>query len=381
MPSSCAPKLEARDPIWSLRNPSHHPKFVNTRQKDRMKWEDTEKGCSYQFCDLGKRGCCLKYISFTMGSRGAVGDCAARLASNMVLPGRHDKNRRVLCHPAKASEQRMPKSVCLVTLEHHHIVTNPHIVHNISQGKHIMSLLSQAYKGFNPKNFTKYILRLAYLRTLGASWILLGARGPYHLVFVANPPRASKALHNVSVVCQPLLLLACYGFRTMNAKVEHTLSDVSLERCPLCFGRGKPPPQGTRGDPPAILLNGSLHWMVNCNGVNNKKGHVFNSACTDGIMVFGTETEDFQEIQCQPELGCEAFPFRIFTLFIPGFSTKCIKLLGMHNDELVISWDFRGVYACNLKQNTVAKLAIEVSKFVSAIPFASANTKSLVRLA
>ncbi|KAM7481348.1 hypothetical protein LguiB_005931 [Lonicera macranthoides] len=83
---------------------------------------------------------------------------AARLASNMVLPGRHDKNRRVLCHRAKASEQRMPKSVCLVTLEHHHIVTNPRNVHKISQ--------------------------------------------------------------------------------------EHTLSDVSLERCPLCFGRGKPPPQG-----------------------------------------------------------------------------------------------------------------------------------------
>ncbi|KAM7465557.1 hypothetical protein LguiB_013119 [Lonicera macranthoides] len=93
---------------------------------------------------------------------------AARLASNMVLPGRHDKNGRVLCHPAKASEERMPKSVYLVTLEHHHIVINPCSVHNISQG----------------------------------------ARGPYHLVFVANPPRASKALHNVSIVCQPLLLLA-----------------------------------------------------------------------------------------------------------------------------------------------------------------------------
>ncbi|KAM7477759.1 hypothetical protein LguiA_025972 [Lonicera macranthoides] len=70
-----------------------------------MKWEDTEKGCSYQFCDLGKRGCCLKYISFTMGSRGAVGDCAARLASNMVLPGRHDKNRRMLCHSIQSTAQ------------------------------------------------------------------------------------------------------------------------------------------------------------------------------------------------------------------------------------------------------------------------------------
>ncbi|KAM7477754.1 hypothetical protein LguiA_025967 [Lonicera macranthoides] len=91
---------------------------------------------------------------------------AARLASNMVLPGRHDKNQRVLCHPAKASEERMPKSVYLVILEHHHIVTNPCSVHNISQG----------------------------------------ARGPYHLVFVANPPRASKALHNVNMVASPLRL-------------------------------------------------------------------------------------------------------------------------------------------------------------------------------
>ncbi|KAM7481748.1 hypothetical protein LguiB_006331 [Lonicera macranthoides] len=192
----------------------------------------------------------------------------------------------------------------------------------------------------------------------------------------------------------------------------------------------------TRGDPPAILLNGSLHWMVNRNGVNNDKGHVFNSACTDGIMVFGTETEDFQVLP-HPGVECyyhpeehenmrlfgtrdhlclchvswaemiyvwvlkdytnwvwdmrynvslnwdvKRFPFEhVIHVYIPEFNTKRIKLLGIHNGEIVISWDCRGVYGCNLKQNTVTKLASGVSNLGSAIPFASAYTKSLIRLA
>ncbi|KAM7477734.1 hypothetical protein LguiA_025947 [Lonicera macranthoides] len=144
---------------------------------------------------------------------------AARLASNMVLPGRHDKNRRVLCHPAKASEQRMPKSIWLVTLEHHHIVTNSRSVHNISQGRIIKALITILDRG---KPFTS------------------GVSKPAVFIDFVNQYLTGQTLYSTGSVF-------------FHAFAAYTLKDVSLKRRLKCVDRGKPFTSGV--SKPAVCVD------------------------------------------------------------------------------------------------------------------------------
>ncbi|KAM7481762.1 hypothetical protein LguiB_006345 [Lonicera macranthoides] len=185
-----------------------------------------------------------------------------------------------------------------------------------------------------------------------------------------------------------------------------------------------------RGSPPAILLNRSLHWMVNRNKVISS-----NHTCTDGIIVFGTETEDIRFLPHPGPKGCyngeeehenmyllemrehlclchvlwrqliyvwvledysnwvwdrrykvnlnwdvNRFPFNYSIDYSTRYNPKFLKVLGIRNSELVIAWDSRGVFSYNLEQNTVSKIKITVEGSSLPLPFASAFTKSLVSL-
>ncbi|KAM7491723.1 hypothetical protein LguiA_034644 [Lonicera macranthoides] len=179
--------------------------------------------------------------------------------------------------------------------------------------------------------------------------------------------------------------------------------------------------------PPAILLNGSLHWMVD-------HGRIIEDDCTYAIMVFGAQNEDFRVLPhpgdksvCRnrpaehfnmqllgtrehlwlchvfwgeihvwvlEDYACWAwdrrykvnlkwslwrFPFHLESRYDP----ITVRILGIHNGvELLISWYMRGMFLYNLEQNTVRKFAIfkvDESYYFPLICM-SAYTKSLVRL-
>ncbi|KAM7481761.1 hypothetical protein LguiB_006344 [Lonicera macranthoides] len=190
----------------------------------------------------------------------------------------------------------------------------------------------------------------------------------------------------------------------------------------------------TRRSPPPILVNGSLHWMVNRNKIKNRND-TSNRSCTDAIMVFDTETEDFQVLPHPGPRSCyyweeehahmyllgmrehlclchvsrdqviyvwvledyanwiwdrrykvnldwdvNHFPFECMN-YIPNYNPMFVTVLGIHDGELVIAWDLRGVYAYNLEQNTVSKIEFKVERSsMLLLQYASVYTKSLVSL-
>ncbi|KAM7485397.1 hypothetical protein LguiA_001406 [Lonicera macranthoides] len=191
------------------------------------------------------------------------------------------------------------------------------------------------------------------------------------------------------------------------------------------------PSSKTRSTQPAILLNGSLHWMVNRNEEVNEED--FNRPCTDAIMAFDTETEDFRLMPHPRDSSCyyrseehenmylslgtrgnlylchiswgevihvwvledyagwvwnrrykvnldwavKRFPFT--TAQNGVYSPKDVKVLGIHNGELMM-WRSRGLFSYDLEKNIVSKVAFKLEGCDIPTPWASAYTKSLVRL-
>ncbi|KAM7481763.1 hypothetical protein LguiB_006346 [Lonicera macranthoides] len=191
----------------------------------------------------------------------------------------------------------------------------------------------------------------------------------------------------------------------------------------------------TRGHRPAILLNRCLHWIVHRNDtINNNNNNIFNHPCKYAIMVFGTETEDFQvlphpgdacyyrpnehenmhllgtrdhmylchvtwneviHVWVLEDYACwvwnrrykvnldwdvKCFPFDDNPPNSPSYDTNYLKVLGAHNGELLIYWKARGLFSYHLEQNTVGKVAIKVEGCVTPSPWASVYTKSLISL-
>ncbi|KAM7478443.1 hypothetical protein LguiA_026656 [Lonicera macranthoides] len=163
----------------------------------------------------------------------------------------------------------------------------------------------------------------------------------------------------------------------------------------------------TTGHPPAILLNGPLHWLVYRYDItgNNNDNDILNHPCKYAIMVFGTKTEDFRVLP-HPGDACKhrytehnnmyldyanwgwARRYKInldwdvkhFPFNSTSYKPESIKVLGIHNGEILIYWESRGLFSYNLEQNTVGKVVINVEGCETPNPHASVYTKSLISL-
>ncbi|KAM7478431.1 hypothetical protein LguiA_026644 [Lonicera macranthoides] len=219
----------------------------------------------------------------------------------------------------------------------------------------------------------------------------------------------------------------CYYTYSLKSKVCK-----NLDYCSSCR---------TRSNSAAIMLNGSLHWMVYCNKIKDNKGPfnhtcpdgiTFNHTCPDGIILFDTKTEVFRVLPLPGDICCnnptehgnmhllgtrdhlcichvswgevihvwvlkdyvrwawdrrykinlnwdlKRFPFEgNFGNTVP-YRPRYVRPLGINTEELVISWDFRGVFTCNLKQNIVSKIPIKANERSDLVPYASAYTRSLI---
>ncbi|KAM7481134.1 hypothetical protein LguiB_005717 [Lonicera macranthoides] len=165
---------------------------------------------------------------------------AARLASNMVLPGRHDKNRRVLSNPPRASK----------ALHNVRIVCQPFVVSSPLrlQNKECQSryILRPTYLRYilRPAHL-RYILRPAYLRLSNQGFMGLVGEGPRYpwLIYsspmpfwffplVSNDAFISKLIVSIDFVDKYMIgqTLLSIGSVLSNAFSAHMLKDVSLKR-------------------------------------------------------------------------------------------------------------------------------------------------------
>ncbi|KAM7486082.1 hypothetical protein LguiA_002091 [Lonicera macranthoides] len=160
----------------------------------------------------------------------------------------------------------------------------------------------------------------------------------------------------------------------------------------------------------------------------------YNRPCTDAILAFDTETEEFRLLPHPGDSSCyyrpqehenmylllgtrdhlylchvtwgevinvwvledyagwawdrrykvsldwdvKCFPF---TADYSGiYNPKDVRVLGIHNGELMIDWVSRGPFSYHLVKNTVSQVSIALKGMHSPIPFATAYYKSLVRL-
>ncbi|KAM7481750.1 hypothetical protein LguiB_006333 [Lonicera macranthoides] len=187
----------------------------------------------------------------------------------------------------------------------------------------------------------------------------------------------------------------------------------------------------TRSNSAAIMLNGSLHWMVYCNKIKDNKGP-FNHTCPDGIILFDMKTEVFRVLPLPGDICCnnptehgnmhllgtrdhlcichvlwgelihvwvlkdyvrwawdkrykinlnwdlKRFPLEGNSGYIVPYHPRYVRTLGIHIEELVISWDYRGVFTCNLKQNIVSKIPIKAKISSPFVLYASVYTRSLI---
>ncbi|KAM7485398.1 hypothetical protein LguiA_001407 [Lonicera macranthoides] len=163
----------------------------------------------------------------------------------------------------------------------------------------------------------------------------------------------------------------------------------------------------TRSTQPAILLNGSLHWMVNRNKEVNEEdsivlaqmrswqGHenmylslgtrddLYLCHISWGEVIRVWVLEDYagwvwnRRYKVNLDWAVKRFPFT--TAQNGVYSPKDVKVLGIHNGELMM-WRSRGLFSYDLEKNIVSKVAFKLEGCDIPTPWASAYTKSLVRL-